>query len=655
MYFTRNHNVLQPVCLYLLLSFIFFLVSSIGIQQQVYAADPPCTRTINPGSNIQDAIDQAVDYTGTYVLCLNPGNYRGGKNNTDATLLESNHNFGSSLPVPSGNTDTWNYSATGPYYGNIVIRNKSNFELRGLTDSQGNRAVILGIRNDEIYPAESVPPADHSPNDKAILIKVVNGDNIILSNLTIDGFYYPNANDKTIKLAVLNRLIWFQNTKNSKIHHNLIMHAGGECIRIKTSSINNEIYHNTIRGCGYYQFKVQKLDRLRKNGEGVYIGTDPYQIRVNQINKQAYYGTTYAGMTDKSRNNLVYNNDIYPGYDLDLNPPPTNPLASGISASAKFGDECVDIKEDFDEIGQMVTFPGVSTPQLVNNIIRDNKCQGQYDEDSGGLDARGSNNIFERNWVTGVIRGSALLLGGGDPKPITTNPQLSDPDKGCNVPAPTVVATRKWQAYNNRIRKNIFESYYNDTSDFNGRGGYQDSDCDTQVDCSDPTNPQFIDANCEWQKITHVVKTFNVSGYDPEVQASGTGVCGNVANLAGSTDWGTKLYNNKQTAVAFTRVPSDAVNLTTCSADSNNPADTDPPGPRGCVGYECAGSVTPVPTGPTASCPAADLDGDCHVTASDLKILLSNYSKTSVPANDLNHDGRVDMLDGFLLILSLGT
>ena len=559
-------------------------LASIGPNQPVSTA--PCNKTLNPGASIQAAIDAVRDKTTPYVLCLNPGFYIGG-NNGDTTF-EPNHDFGDTVVGPEAGGDWWNQTDDGPYYGNIVIKNRKNFTLRGLV-KENQRATILGLPNDMVYPPESAPPQEQHPNDKAILIKIVNGNNITLENLSIDGFYYPAFPAMQQKVSVLNRLIWLQHTTNAHIIHNFVQHAGGECIRLKANSTDNEIAYNTVHSCGYYEFKIQTIARLRKNGEAIYIGTDPYQINANQINKSRYWGFAQAKQTDGSKNNLIHHNDIFPGDQTDLNPPPQNQYLLGVQPTDGYGDECVDIKEDVNEIGRMVKLPDVAEPQLINNIVRDNLCQGQFDEDSGAFGARGSNNLFEHNEITGTVRGAAFRLGGGDPKPIQVDPVPSDPVKGCFG---TVVATKKWYSLNNRLRKNLIASYYNDFSDFNGRGGYAKSDCDVVVSCTDPANPTLIPQNCSEQKTLHVVKTFALESFAPENQAPGAGVCGNVANAQGVQDWGTRPYKGKTQPVQFARVPATAENLPECQADANNYADPTAPGIRGdCVGATCESSA----------------------------------------------------------------
>lgn len=598
----------RSVSLLSLVLALSWLGSALGVAQVETLADigpdqpratAPCDRTLDPGAKIQDAIDAVRDQETPYVLCLNPGYYIGGLHGD--TTFDPNRDFGDTEVAATAAGDWWNQTDDGPYYGNIVIKNRRNFTLRGLIKNE-ERAVILGLPNDELYPPESAAPVDHHPNDKGILIKVVNGDNITIENLTVDGFYYPDFPDMARKEAVLNRLIWLQRTTNSRILGNIITHAGGECVRIRTASHDNEVAYNTIRSCGYYQFKIQPLQRLWKNGEGIYIGTDPYQIRANQINKQAYWGADWDAITDGSRNNLIHHNDIFPGAQDDLTPPPINELRPGVQPSDGYGNECIDVKEDKEDIGRLVTLPGVKKAQLINNIIRDNRCQGQFDEDSGALDARGSNNLFAHNHVLGTVRGAALRLGGGEPKPTLVEPLLSDPVKACSG---EIVETIKWQAYNNRIRNNIFESYYNDDTDFNGRGGYAGSDCEEDLACDTAGQATTVVRNCGPQKILYVVKTFDLADHPIEAQAPGTGVCGNVADAQGATDWGRRSYKGELEPVLFSRIPKAATNRPTCAGDANNYADLEPPGIRGaCVGAFCA-AAAPQPVSPLTVSPLA--------------------------------------------------
>lgn len=138
-------------------------------------------------------------------------------------------------------------------------------------------------------------------------------------------------------------------------------HAGGECIRIKYFSHNNEIARNHIVGCGAYDFL---FDEGGKNGEGIYIGTAPEQIARDKNPTRD---------VDRSNDNFIHDNVI----DTQ-------------------GNECVDIKE------------GSSGNRVEKNI-----CTGQKDKESAGLDSRGNGNIFQENEVYGCL-GAGIRLGGDE-------------------------------------------------------------------------------------------------------------------------------------------------------------------------------------------------------------------------------------------------
>jgi hypothetical protein len=73
-------------------------------------------------------------------------------------------------------------------------------------------------------------------------------------------------------------------------------------------------------------------------------------------------------------------------------------------------------------------------------VVADNECSGQFDTESGALNARGPDNTFEHNLVRGTVTGAAIRLGGGDPKNIA----------GRDV---------KWQATGTILRMNRLEAY----------------------------------------------------------------------------------------------------------------------------------------------------------------------------------------------------
>jgi Right handed beta helix region len=140
-----------------------------------------------------------------------------------------------------------------------------------------------------------------------------------------------------------------------RIADNVIHDAGGECVRIKYFSTGNEVSGNRIRRCG---LDFAAADH-HKNGEGVYVGTAPEQLRRNPTPER-----------DASNDNWVHDNVI------------TSPA------------ECVDIKE------------GAS-----GNRVENNECTGGQDPDGAGFSARGSGNVFRNNTSSGH-KGAGIRLGG---------------------------------------------------------------------------------------------------------------------------------------------------------------------------------------------------------------------------------------------------
>jgi hypothetical protein len=135
----------------------------------------------------------------------------------------------------------------------------------------------------------------------------------------------------------------------------------GECIRVKYQAYNVEIAHNDIADCG----KGKCCDGS-KNGEAVYIGTAPEQLKEKNPSPE----------TDRTHDVWVHDNVMAP-----LN-------------------ECVDIKEG-----------------AHHNLVEHNTCSGQSDEDSGGFGSRGGRvgegNVFRFNVVNGAD-GACVRFGGDD-------------------------------------------------------------------------------------------------------------------------------------------------------------------------------------------------------------------------------------------------
>jgi hypothetical protein len=54
------------------------------------------------------------------------------------------------------------------------------------------------------------------------------------------------------------------------------------------------------------------------------------------------------------------------------------------------------------------------------------------------------------------------------------------------------------------------------------------------------------------------------------------------------------------------------------------------------------------------TCPNGDVNSDCHVTITDLSILLANWNSTTNATCDLNHNGVVDIFDLSILLSNYG-
>lgn len=147
--------------------------------------------------------------------------------------------------------------------------------------------------------------------------------------------------------------------KGLKISDMEIKNAGGECIRFRYFIQGAEFFNNTVKDCGVHDFVFKDGG---KNGEGIYIGTAPEQRKD---------GKNPTKDVDKSNKNWIHDNYFE-----------TN------------GNECVDVKE------------GSS-----GNLVERNRCTGQRDPESGGLDSRGNSNIFRDNEVYDNL-GAGVRLGG---------------------------------------------------------------------------------------------------------------------------------------------------------------------------------------------------------------------------------------------------
>jgi hypothetical protein len=188
----------------------------------------------------------------------------------------------------------------------------------------------------------------------------INHSYIELSNLTIDG----KVGSGSKKGDFRDKLVYIKGRKGLgvtgvKLLGLKLQNALGECVRIKYFASNNEIAYNHIQHCGIRDFVFK---RGKKNGEAIYIGTAPKQVRE---------GKNPTKDIDHSNENWIHDNVI-----------------------ATYANECVDIKEGSH-----------------HNILENNICTGQLDPKSGGFSIRGNNNII-RNNIIYDNKGAGIRIGG---------------------------------------------------------------------------------------------------------------------------------------------------------------------------------------------------------------------------------------------------
>ncbi|MEK7495719.1 MAG: right-handed parallel beta-helix repeat-containing protein [Patescibacteria group bacterium] len=237
----------------------------------------------------------------------------------------------------------------GEYFQDVVTK-KDGLPDKPITIKGQKSSIVKGAGNSRVFQ--------------------VNHSYITLEGFTIDGHF---KNSKEIssyrdKLLYVTGKIAGKALVNLKVFNMDIKNAGGECVRLRYLVQNSEIAYNSIFTCGVGDFEYNDGG---KNGEGIYIGTAPEQLKD---------GKNPTSEVDRSNNNYIHNNYI----DTQ-------------------GNECVDIKE------------GSSF-----NIVEYNKCTGQRDPNSGGLDSRGNDNIFRYNEIYDNL-GAGVRLGGDEDKDGTNN------------------------------------------------------------------------------------------------------------------------------------------------------------------------------------------------------------------------------------------
>jgi hypothetical protein len=186
------------------------------------------------------------------------------------------------------------------------------------------------------------------------------------SYITLDGFTVDGLAGSSSELSGFrDKLIYMigktpgQGPSYNRISNMDIKNAGGECIRLRYFARGNEITGNRITNCGVHDYRFNDGG---KNGEGIYIGTAPEQTDDKK---------NPTSETDQSNGNWVHNNY----FDTQ-------------------GNECTDIKEG-----------------STGNIVEYNTCTGQKDENSGGFDSRGNENVFRFNEIFDNL-GAGVRLGG---------------------------------------------------------------------------------------------------------------------------------------------------------------------------------------------------------------------------------------------------
>jgi hypothetical protein len=156
-----------------------------------------------------------------------------------------------------------------------------------------------------------------------------------------------------------------QGVTGVKIRKMTIRNCGGECIRMRYFCTKNEVSDSHISRAGRldYQLGGECRSGAGKNGEGIYIGSADDQWA--DATKNA------TNEPDQSTENLIRGNTI----DTQAN-------------------ECVEMKEG-----------------ATKNVVEDNVCTNQNDENSGGIASRGSGNIIRRNKIS-KTKGAGIRLGG---------------------------------------------------------------------------------------------------------------------------------------------------------------------------------------------------------------------------------------------------
>jgi hypothetical protein len=206
----------------------------------------------------------------------------------------------------------------------------------------GDRARIVAARSHDEDGRPDDDATDDVPNPGRLVA-------IVHDRVVLDGFDISGGDIN----------LWVFKAEHVRILRNLIHDAKGECVRMKYFSSHNEVAFNRIDRCGTSDFDVSEGE---KNGEGVYIGTAPEQLKKKNPTNDP----------DESDANYVHDNTI------------TSP------------GECVDVKES-----------------ARDNYISRNTCSRGRDPESAGLSSRGVGTVFVDN-VSRDNLGAGIRLGGDE-------------------------------------------------------------------------------------------------------------------------------------------------------------------------------------------------------------------------------------------------
>lgn len=236
--------------------------------------------------------------------------------------------------------------APGVYAQDVLFNEHSGSAQKPITLTGPKDAILIGDATNNNFRAVQVMQ-----------------DYITIKGFTIDGLNGPSD----VVTSYRKQLIYVQGrdegtptptgVRGVRILNMTLRNSGQECVRLRARATNNEIAFNDIANCGICDFRFGCT--ANKNGEGIYIGTEPDQL------------VARGAVDDPSNNNSIHDNVF-------------NTQAS----------ECVDLKEGTE-----------------GNIIEHNICTGAQDIKGGGISVQGSNNIVRDNDIFGHL-GSGVRIAG---------------------------------------------------------------------------------------------------------------------------------------------------------------------------------------------------------------------------------------------------